>query len=124
MEKEPVIFKRIAIVILSAMFVTVIVLSSLAVTKRNERAKEDTESFQQAENDIETVENDETQEETAESEPPEPIEVSVDIEEYYNKRLGDPGNLYVIDDNQVLWGSGENSYGQLGPRGSIFTVSR
>ena len=114
MEKESVIFRRIAIVILSAMFVTVIVLSCLAVTKRNERANEDTESLQQAENDIETVENDETQEETAESEPPEPIEVSVDIEEYYNKRLGDPGNLYVIDDNQVLWGSGENSYGQLG----------
>ena len=29
-------------------------------------------------------------------------------------RAGDPGNLYYIDGNHVLWGSGNNRGGQLG----------
>lgn len=40
--------------------------------------------------------------------------VSLDITEQYAKSKGDPANFYRIDENNVLWGSGENRYGQLG----------
>ena len=42
------------------------------------------------------------------------IEVSLDITEHYRTHVGDPSNLYYIDENNVLWGSGNNEYGQLG----------
>ena len=35
-------------------------------------------------------------------------------EDYYITNVGDSGNLYTIDENNVLWGSGYNQYGQLG----------
>lgn len=34
-------------------------------------------------------------------------------EDYYITNVGDSGNLYTIDENNVLWGSGYNQYGQL-----------
>lgn len=40
--------------------------------------------------------------------------VSIDIEEHYITKTGDPANLYYIDDNNVLWGCGRNNAGQLG----------
>lgn len=40
--------------------------------------------------------------------------ISLNIEEYYISNTGDPSNLYYIDANNVLWGSGRNEYGQLG----------
>ena len=36
------------------------------------------------------------------------------ISDYYITNIGDPSNLYYIDDNKVLWGCGYNQYGQLG----------
>ncbi|MDE5866198.1 MAG: hypothetical protein K2H31_06325, partial [Lachnospiraceae bacterium] len=42
------------------------------------------------------------------------LDVSVDITELYHTHVGDAGNLYFIDENNVLWGSGRNEYGQLG----------
>lgn len=38
----------------------------------------------------------------------------INIEDYYSTNLGDPDNLYHIDDNHILWGCGRNDYGQLG----------
>lgn len=50
------------------------------------------------------------------SKPDEPVHLSVslDIVEYYTAKTGDPSQLYYIDENNVLWGSGGNEYGQLG----------
>lgn len=42
------------------------------------------------------------------------INLSLNIKEHYVTKKGDPSNLYVIDENGVLWGSGRNEYGQLG----------
>lgn len=36
------------------------------------------------------------------------------ISDYYIANIGDPSNLYYIDENKVLWGCGYNQYGQLG----------
>lgn len=40
--------------------------------------------------------------------------VSLDITEQYITHKGHPFNLYHIDENNILWGSGDNNYGQLG----------
>lgn len=42
------------------------------------------------------------------------LTVSLDITENYHTHVGDPSNLYYIDENHVLWGSGRNNCGQLG----------
>lgn len=36
------------------------------------------------------------------------------IEDYYMKSCGDQFNLYMIDEDGVLWGSGHNEYAQIG----------
>ena len=40
--------------------------------------------------------------------------VSLDIREQYITHKGNPLNLYYIDEENILWGSGNNNYGQLG----------
>lgn len=40
--------------------------------------------------------------------------VSLSIEDYYITNTGYTNNLYYIDQDNVLWGSGSNQYGQLG----------
>lgn len=40
--------------------------------------------------------------------------VNLNIQDYYITNTGDPSNLYYIDENKVLWGCGNNNYGQLG----------
>lgn len=40
--------------------------------------------------------------------------VSLSIEDYYITNTGYTNNLYYIDQDNVLWGSGLNQYGQLG----------
>ncbi len=45
---------------------------------------------------------------------PEPLNVSLDITEQYQTSVGDPSNLYYIDEDKVLWGCGKNDCGQLG----------
>lgn len=42
------------------------------------------------------------------------VNISLNIADYYITSTGDPSNLYYIDENNVLWGSGRNEYGQLG----------
>ncbi|MCD7842518.1 MAG: hypothetical protein LUG56_08640, partial [Lachnospiraceae bacterium] len=43
-----------------------------------------------------------------------PLRVDIQIENYYITNIGNPDNLYYIDENHVLWGCGYNYYGQLG----------
>ena len=38
----------------------------------------------------------------------------INIQDFYTTNMGDPSNLYYIDENKVLWGCGRNNYGQLG----------
>lgn len=40
--------------------------------------------------------------------------LDVNIQDFYTTNMGDPSNLYYIDENKVLWGCGRNDYGQLG----------
>lgn len=42
------------------------------------------------------------------------LNISLNITDYYITRTGDPSNFYYIDENNILWGSGKNEYGQLG----------
>ncbi len=44
----------------------------------------------------------------------EQLNVSLNITDHYITDKGDPSNFYSIDENNVLWGSGKNEYGQLG----------
>lgn len=44
----------------------------------------------------------------------EQLDISLNIKEYYISNTGNPSNLYYIDENNILWGSGRNEYGQLG----------
>lgn len=44
----------------------------------------------------------------------EPLKLDINIEDFYLKKTGDPSNFYYIDEENVLWGSGRNEYGQLG----------
>lgn len=43
-----------------------------------------------------------------------PAKISIDISEHYITNTGDPSNLFYIDSQGILWGSGENRHGQLG----------
>lgn len=40
-------------------------------------------------------------------------DISINISDHYITNTGDPGNLYTIDENNVLWGCGNNDWGQL-----------
>ena len=40
--------------------------------------------------------------------------LSICISDHYITNIGNPDNLYFIDDNAILWGTGRNDYGQLG----------
>jgi hypothetical protein len=53
-------------------------------------------------------------EETVNKEPSVPLNLSIPISEQYTTNIGDPSNLYYIDDEHILWGCGRNEYGQLG----------
>lgn len=43
-----------------------------------------------------------------------PSRVSIDITGHYITNTGDPSNLFYIDSQGTLWGSGDNRHGQLG----------
>jgi len=42
------------------------------------------------------------------------ITVNIEMSDHYITNTGDSQNLYYIDENGELWGSGDNQYGQLG----------
>lgn len=41
------------------------------------------------------------------------MDISINISDHYITNTGDPGNLYTIDENNALWGCGNNDWGQL-----------
>lgn len=45
---------------------------------------------------------------------PETVSETGDIQNFYVTNTGDRSNLYYIDEDHILWGSGKNEYGQLG----------
>ncbi|HJA92685.1 MAG TPA: hypothetical protein H9717_06160 [Candidatus Eisenbergiella merdipullorum] len=90
-------------VLLFGMILTVFIAA--CGNQRNMQSGEDG-SLQSAETKPET--------ETVAAQEKETIEVSVVIEDHYITNMGDPSNLYHIDENNVLWGCGRNNYGQLG----------
>lgn len=88
-----------------AVFVMIGLISIIAVkiVKADNASNENTaEQTTQAESNI--MEEDATQ----------AVPLAISIEDYYSTNLGDPSNLYHIDENKVLWGCGKNDYGQLG----------
>lgn len=108
MEKE----KKIKAIITAGAFglAAVIFLGMLAVEGRKEKSEPDKLAAS-----------------TESSEKPEPQRYSLDTgdiydirldaektEDYYMKSCWDTCNLYTIDEDGVLWGSGENDYGQIG----------
>ncbi len=58
--------------------------------------------------------NNEIPDEPNEPDEPAQLNVSLNIAEYYTTKTGNPSQLYDIDADNVLWGSGKNEYGQLG----------
>ena len=64
----------------------------------------------------ENLETDNTADHATDDEAVEPIheELVINIQDFYTTNAGDPSNLYYIDENNVLWGSGRNNCGQLG----------
>lgn len=42
------------------------------------------------------------------------LQIDINIQDYYSTNIGDPSNLYHIDEEGVLWGCGYNGNGQLG----------
>ena len=62
----------------------------------------------------EKQENNQTLIATPETESTEKLSLSFTLEDYYTTNTGNPTNLYHIDENNVLWGCGDNHYGQLG----------
>jgi beta-lactamase regulating signal transducer with metallopeptidase domain/alpha-tubulin suppressor-like RCC1 family protein len=70
-----------------------------------------------ADNNIESTynENQEKEEKLEGTEGESEIQkIQLDIKDFYITNAGDPSNLYYIDDQKTLWGSGVNQYGQLG----------
>lgn len=65
----------------------------------------------ESESEITTTESSQSSEKPDMSEP---LKITINLTEHYITHIGDPGNFYYIDDNNVLWGSGRNEYGQLG----------
>lgn len=64
----------------------------------------------------ENLEADNTADHATDDEAVEPVseELVINIQDFYTANAGDPSNLYYIDENKVLWGSGRNNCGQLG----------
>lgn len=67
------------------------------------------EDIQTAYNPVVTTEQNEQKENSNQEQ-----EVVINIQDFYSTNIGDPGNLYHIDESNTLWGCGNNEYGQLG----------
>ncbi|RHA82571.1 RCC1 domain-containing protein [Roseburia inulinivorans] len=90
----------------------VIILVGMVFMEENETQNNPTETVSQTESDTQT------EEETGYSfNAGDLYDMRLDaqtIEDYYMKSCGDQFNLYTIDEDGVLWGSGHNEYAQIG----------
>ena len=90
----------------------VIILVGMVFMEENETQNNSSETVSQTESDTQT------EEETGYSfNAGDLYDMRLDaqtIEDYYMKSCGDQFNLYTIDEDGVLWGSGHNEYAQIG----------
>lgn len=90
----------------------VIIFVGMVFMEKNETQNNPTETVSQTESDTQT------EEETGYSfDAGDLYDMRLDaqtIEDYYMKSCGDQFNLYTIDEDGVLWGSGHNEYAQIG----------
>ena len=90
----------------------VIILVGMVFMEENETQNNSIETVSQTESDTQT------EEETGYSfDAGDLYDMRLDaqtIEDYYMKSCGDQFNLYTIDEDGVLWGSGHNEYAQIG----------
>ena len=90
----------------------VIIFVGMVFMEENETQNNSTETVSQTESDTQT------EEETGYSfNAGDLYDMRLDaqtIEDYYMKSCGDQFNLYTIDEDGVLWGSGHNEYAQIG----------
>ena len=99
--------KYLKIVLCTLIFIGVIALIISLIFN----IKTSNSSGKDANDEGESVEKDE---ELNQSNEEELLELEINIEDFYLKKTGDPSNFYYIDEENVLWGSGRNEYGQLG----------
>ena len=90
----------------------VIIFAGMVFMEENETQNNSIETVSQTESDMQT------EEETGYSfDAGDLYDMRLDaqtIEDYYMKSCGDQFNLYTIDEDGVLWGSGHNEYAQIG----------
>ena len=90
----------------------VIIFVGMVFMEENETQNNSSETVSQTESDTQT------EEETGYSfDAGDLYDMRLDaqtIEDYYMKSCGDQFNLYTIDEDGVLWGSGHNEYAQIG----------
>lgn len=90
----------------------VIIFVGMVFMEKNETQNNPTETVSQTESDTQT------EEEAGYSfDAGDLYDMRLDaqtIEDYYMKSCGDQFNLYTIDEDGVLWGSGHNEYAQIG----------
>ena len=90
----------------------VVIFTVMVFMEKNETPNNPTETVSQTESDTQT------EEETGYSfNAGDLYDMRLDaqtIEDYYMKSCGDQFNLYTIDEDGVLWGSGHNEYAQIG----------
>ena len=90
----------------------VVIFTVMVFMEKNETPNNPTETVSQTESDTQT------EEETGYSfDAGDLYDMRLDaqtIEDYYMKSCGDQFNLYTIDEDGVLWGSGHNEYAQIG----------
>lgn len=100
-------FRRTPKCILAVLIIGVVILIICLMFNRKHLST-DSNNF-----DNETIITENTETPDTHNEPKQ-INLSLNIKEHYVTKKGDPSNLYDIDENGVLWGSGRNEYGQLG----------
>lgn len=92
----------------SAVLIAAVVILIICLATNHKTVISDSNEVEDEINVVENQELPDTPDETQQ------LNVSLNIAEYYITSTGDPSNLYSIDENNVLWGSGRNEYGQLG----------
>lgn len=102
--------KAVLAVLIAGIVILIVCLASI----RKPEFSDADDPEKELSDEINDAENGEMTDKPDESDEVEPLQVSVDITEHYITHKGYSVNLYHIDENHVLWGCGENNYGQLG----------
>ncbi len=95
--------KGILIALISGVVILIVCLASTRKTLISDE--------NEAQDEINVIEYSEIADQSDELEQ---LNVSFNVTEQYITNTGDPSNFYYIDENNVLWASGRNEYGQLG----------